>query len=294
VLAFAAERNAAGSHLYPQVASRPIGLLSSLAGYHPYMRRRAYLDIADLPVAERAAAMRSPELRSAILAGDDIPPARSGSMEGLYAALQMATPMMYALDETVDYEPGQEHTFGARAAVAGVSPEELIYDFLCAGDGSNVASLMGAGYVDGNLDAMREMLVDPNTVTGLADAGAHVKLICDGSAPSTQLTHWTRDRSRGAAIPLEFIVEKQTRRNARLYGLTDRGTLEVGMRADVNVIDLERLTVKRPVAHHDLPAGGMRFLQPVSGYVATIVNGVQTRSMDTDTGERPGRLLRRS
>jgi N-acyl-D-aspartate/D-glutamate deacylase len=102
-----------------------------------------------------------------------------------------------------------------------------------------------------------------------------------------------RDRSRGATIPLEFLVEKQTRRNARLYGLHDRGTLEVGMRADVNVIDMERLTVRRPVAHHDLPAGGMRFLQPVSGYVATIVNGVQTRSMDTDTGERPGRLLRR-
>ncbi len=293
VLAFAAEQNATGSRLYPQVASRPIGLLSSLAGYHPYMRRRAYLDLVHLPVSERAAAMRDPQVRAAILAGDDVPPALQGSMENLYLALQMATPGMYPLDEVVDYEPTAEHTFAALAAARGTTPEELMYDFLCEGDGTNVATIMGTGYVDGNMDAMREMLVDPVTVTGLADAGAHVKLICDGTAPTTQLTHWTRDRSRGATIPLEFLVEKQTRRNARLYGLHDRGTLEVGMRADVNVIDLERLTVRRPVAHHDLPAGGMRFLQPVSGYVATLVNGVQTRSMDTDTGERPGRLLRR-
>ncbi len=153
---------------------------------------------------------------------------------------------------------------------------------------------MGAGYVDGNLDAIREMLVHPATITGLADAGAHVKLICDGTAPTTQLTHWARDRTRGERLPLEFLVEKQTRRNARLYGLGDRGTLEPGMRADLNVIDLDNLAVHRPVATVDLPAGGWRFLQPVSGYVATLVNGVQTRAEGADTGERPGRLIRRS
>ena len=293
VLAFAQTRNATGSHLYPQVASRPIGIMSSLAGYHPFMRRRAYLDLAHLPTAERARVMREPAVKQAILHGDDVPPARTGSMEALYLGLQMATPMMFALDDVVDYEPGPELTFAALAAAAGVDPLERMYDFLCDGEGAGVAVLLGAGYVDGNLDAMREMLTSPVTVTGLADAGAHVKLICDGSAPSTQLTLWTRDRTRGATIPLEFVVEKQTRRNARLYGLRDRGTLEVGMRADVNVIDLDRLTVRRPVAHADLPAGGFRFLQPVEGYVATFVNGVQTRSHDTDTGARPGRLLRR-
>ena len=153
--------------------------------------------------------------------------------------------------------------------------------------------MLGAGFVDHNLDAIREMLVHPETVTGLGDAGAHVKLICDGSMPSTQITHWARDRTRGEQIPIEFLVEKQTRRNARLYGLDDRGTLEVGMRADVNVIDFANLQVRRPETHADLPAGGVRFLQPVSGYLATFVSGVQTRAHDTDTGERPGRLIRR-
>ena len=293
VLAFAAEQNAAGAHLYPQVASRPIGLLSNLGGYHPFMRRRSYLAIVHLPLAERAAAMREPGLRAEILGDVDIAPHNEGSMENLYQGLQMAIPGMFAIDDHVDYEPTADRAFGARAEALGVSPEEFIYDFLCTGDGTNVASLMGAGYVNGNLDAMREMLVDANTVTGLADAGAHVKLICDGTAPTTQLTLWTRDRVRGDRIGIEYLVEKQTRRNAQLYGLTDRGTIEVGMRADLNVIDLEKLSVGRPVAHTDLPAGGWRFLQPVVGYRATIVNGVQTRADDRDTGQRPGRLVRR-
>jgi N-acyl-D-amino-acid deacylase len=119
-----------------------------------------------------------------------------------------------------------------------------------------------------------------------------VKLICDGSSPTTQLTLWTRDRTRGEQIPLEYMVEQQTSRTARLYGFDDRGTIEVGRRADLNVIDLDRLTVRRPVMHADLPAGGQRYLQPVSGYLATLVSGVQTRANDQDTGERPGRLVR--
>ncbi len=144
----------------------------------------------------------------------------------------------------------------------------------------------------GDLEAIREMIVHPDTIVGLADAGAHVKLICDGSSPSTQLTHWTRDRTRGEKISLEYMVEQQTSRTAQLYGFSDRGTLEVGQRADLNVIDLDTLTVRRPVMRTDLPAGGQRYLQPVSGYLATFVAGVQTRDHDRDTGDRPGRLVR--
>ena len=292
VLDFVTEQNTAGTKLYPQVNSRPIGLLSSLAGYHAFMRRRAYLDIAHLPIAARAKAMRDPDMKARILADVDVPPENPGSMEALYAAFQMRIPYMYVLDEVVDYEPGTDASFLEIAAALGVSPEEAAYDHLCEGDGSNVATMLGAGFVDRNLDAIHEMLVHPETVTGLGDAGAHVKLICDGSVPSTQITHWARDRSVGPRIPLEFLVEKQTRRNARLYGFDDRGTIEVGMRADINVIDFDNLTVRRPEAHHDLPAGGMRFLQSVTGYLATIVNGVPTRLDDVDTGARPGRLLR--
>jgi N-acyl-D-amino-acid deacylase len=137
------------------------------------------------------------------------------------------------------------------------------------------------------------MLAHPETVTGLADAGAHVNLICDGSMLTTQLKHWGGGgRTRGEGLPLEFIVEKQTRRNARLYGMRDRGTLEPGMRADVNVIDMQALAVGMPVSHSDLPAGGARLLQKISGYEATILAGSVTRRRDEDTGARPGRLVR--
>jgi len=292
VLDFVTEHNATGTQLYPQVSSRPIGLLSSLEGYHAFMRRRSYLEIAHLPVAERAKAMRDPDLRTQILSDDDIPSDNPGSMEALYEALLMRIPGMYLLAPIVDYEPTPDQSFRELAAAQGISPHEAAYDFLCEGDGTNVATMLGAGFVDHNLDAIREMLVHPETVTGLGDAGAHVKLICDGSMPSTQITHWARDRARGGQIPIEFLVEKQTRRNARLYGLADRGTLEVGMRADLNVIDFDNLHVYRPETRADLPAGGVRFLQPVSGYLATFVNGVQTRSNDADTGARPGRLIR--
>ena len=291
-LEVASVENQRGAHLYPQVASRSVGLLSSLAGYHPFMRRAAYLPLAGLPVAERAAAMADPVMKAKILEGDDVEPEHAGSMEALYKALQTQLPNMYRLAATPDIEPPVDDTFAAMARSRGVDPAEAMYDFLVEGDGTNVASLMGVGYVDGNLDSSYEMLTHPATVVGLADAGAHVRLICDGSSPSTQLTHWTRDRHRGKRIPLEVMVEKQTRRNARLYGFADRGTIEAGMRADINVIDLDRLTVGRPVAHHDLPAGGMRYLQPVAGYLATFVNGVQTRENDADTGERPGGLIR--
>ena len=292
VLAFAAETNAAGAQLYPQIASRPVGILGSLACYHPFMRRPTYRGLAHLPVAAQAERMRDPEVKARILAERDDAPDNAGSMEMFAEVMQNVAGFLFGLDEVVDYEPGPERAFEAVAAELGVTPIEAVYDFLATGDGTGVFSLPGAGYMDGDLEAVREMIMHPTTIVGLADAGAHVKLICDGSSPSTQLTHWTRDRTRGATIPLEFMVEQQTRRTARLYGFDDRGTIEVGRRADLNVIDHENLTVRRPVVHADLPAGGQRYLQPVSGYIATVVAGVPTRSHDCDTGERPGRLVR--
>jgi N-acyl-D-amino-acid deacylase len=152
--------------------------------------------------------------------------------------------------------------------------------------------LLGANYVEFNHDAIHTMLMDPNTVTGLSDAGAHVNLIFDAVAPTYQLTHWVRDRARGERLPIEWIVRKQTQANAELYGLHDRGSLEVGKRADFNLIDFDRLSLGELEVHHDLPAGGSRILQRASGYLATYVNGVQTRDKDCDTGARPGRLAR--
>ncbi|MEZ5412172.1 MAG: amidohydrolase family protein [Acidimicrobiales bacterium] len=293
VLAFAAERQAEGLRLHPQVGSRPVSILASLDGYHPFMQRPSYLAVASLPRAERAAALRDPVVRARVLAETDQAPDAPGPMDNMARGMHRSTPHMFLVDEVVDYEPPPEHRVGALAAASGQTPHEVLYDHLTSGTGEGLAVLWGAGYAHGNLDAIGEMLADPHTVTGLADAGAHVRLICDGSAPTTQLSHWVRDRTRGGRLPIEMVVAKQTRRNAELYGLPDRGLLAPGLRADLNVIDLDGLSVRRPVVHCDLPAGGWRFLQPVSGYLATFVAGVQTRADDADTGQRPGRLVRR-
>ena len=153
---------------------------------------------------------------------------------------------------------------------------------------------MGGNDIADRQEVLREMLLDPHTVTGLSDAGAHVTLICDATMPTTQLTYWVRDRKRGERLPLEYVVAKQTAGNARLYGFTDRGVLAPGLRADINVIDLDRLSVSPPRAHHDLPAGGTRLIQPVVGYLATLAKGQLTRRNDADTGARPGTLVRSS
>ncbi|MFK8025859.1 MAG: amidohydrolase family protein [Ilumatobacter sp.] len=291
ILDLCADANAAGAQMHPQVSSRPIGFLTGLSGYHAFMRRPTYIErIAPLPVAERAARMADPEVRSAIMSENDIRPEAPGSMENVYSLFRRAAPVMYPMGDPVDLCPSKDETLGAEAARLGRDPLDHLYDYLIADDGQRFASLSTVD-VPARMDVLKEMLESEHTVTGLSDAGAHVTLICDGTMPTTQLTYWGRDRVEDT-LPLEFIVEKQTRRNARLYGLDDRGTLEVGMKADVNVIDHDNLNVKAPVAHDDLPAGGTRLLQPVEGYVAVFNNGVQTRDHDADTGERPGRLVR--
>ena len=191
-----------------------------------------------------------------------------------------------------DYEPDPTTIFGAQAAAKGVSIEEFVYDYLLEDEGKAFAILMGANYLSFDHEAIREMLTDPHTVTGLSDAGAHVNLIFDGVAPTYQLIHWVRDRTRGEKLPIEWIVRKQTKTNADLYGFEDRGSLEVGKRADLNLIDLDNLSLGELEVHKDLPAGGQRILQKAQGYLATFVNGVKTRESDQDTGARPGRLVR--
>jgi N-acyl-D-aspartate/D-glutamate deacylase len=213
-------------------------------------------------------------------------------MANLYGLFQMAAPMMYPLGNPVNYEPTMDQTLGARIAATGREPLDVLYDFLLEDEGRAMAALMGGNDIGDRQEVLREMLLHPDTVTGLSDAGAHVTLICDATMPTTQLTYWVRDRQRGERLPLEFVVAKQTAGNARLYGLHDRGLLEAGKRADINVIDLDHLSVAPPLAHHDLPAGGTRLIQPVQGYLATMVKGQLTRRHDADTGARPGSLVR--
>ena len=199
---------------------------------------------------------------------------------------------MFAMTLPIDFEPTAESRIGALAAKAGVSPETYAYDFLTADDGGNVITDLQLNYVLGNLDAMHDLLQHPQTISGLGDGGAHLSVICDASMTTSQLMFWARDRKRGPRLPLEAMVAKMTKHNADLYGLTDRGVLAEGMRADLNVIDFDRLALQLPGVAYDLPAGGPRLLQSSSGYLATAVNGVVTRRNDTDTGARPGRLVR--
>jgi N-acyl-D-amino-acid deacylase len=284
--------NAEGLMIKPQIATRPIGFVTSLQAYHMFQRRETYLQLVDLPFDQLLAEMKKPEVKAAILSDKDIAPDQPGTMANLYGLLAMAAPGMFPIELPINYEPEASGNMGALAAAAGKEVNDFIYDYLTAGDGDQFAILLGANFVDGSFSVMEEMIQHPNTVIGLSDAGAHVNLIFDAVGPTYQLTHWVRDRTRGPKMPIELMVAKQTYDNAQLFGLYDRGSLEVGMRADMNLIDLEHLSLGKLEVVHDLPAGGSRILQSAEGYLATFVNGVKTRENDQDTGARPGRVIR--
>ena len=281
-----------GLNVVPQIATRPIGFVTSLKSYHMFQRRRTYLELATLSFEDRLAALRKPEVKAKILADEDIKPALAGSMENIYGLLGMVATSMFPLEVPMNYEPEVGGNLGALAAKAGQGIDSFVYDFLLGNNGNNFAISLGANFVEGNFNVISEMIQHPNTTIGLSDAGAHVNLIFDAVGPTYQLMHWVRDRSRGPRLPIELIVAKQTARNADLFGLTDRGRIRPGQRADLNVIDLERLSLGALQVTHDLPAGGGRILQSASGYLNTFVKGVKTRERDQDTGARPGRLIR--
>ena len=196
----------------------------------------------------------------------------------------------FVLSDDPDYEQDAERSLGAMARRAGVTVDVVAYDAMLAG---SMLLYNMFNYTDGNHDALHEQMLDPVAVVGLNDAGAHCGAICDASIPTYMLTHWVRDRARGPRIELADAVRRLTSQPASLYGFADRGRLAEGLRADVNVIDFDALRLFAPRVAHDLPAGGTRILQDASGYLATLVAGRVTRRDGHDTGERPGRLIRR-
>jgi N-acyl-D-aspartate/D-glutamate deacylase len=201
-------------------------------------------------------------------------------------------PAMFLMGQEPDYEQPSNRSVAAIAAERGVRPEEVALDHMLQNEGRGMLYLPFLNYAAGSLEPSYAMLTHPDTILGLSDGGAHVGMICDGSFPTSNLTHWTRDRTRGPKLPVESIVRMQTRETARAVGLFDRGLLAIGYRADINVIDYERLAVLSPEVAYDLPAGGRRLLQRARGYVATIVAGEVTYRGGEATGALPGRLLR--
>jgi N-acyl-D-aspartate/D-glutamate deacylase len=283
----AAAASKEGARLVPQIAIRPTSLLIGLQGTaHPFMFHPSYQDIAGLPLAERVRRMRDPEVRRAILAERvqiDFP---------LADLVFRGFHKMFPLGDPPDYEPAPDASVAAIAAREGRTPEEVAYDLLLGRDGRELLYLPLLNYSQFDFEPIREMLLDPHTIIGLGDGGAHCGIICDASAPTYLLTHWVRDRKRGARLPLEHIVHRQTMETARLYGLDDRGTLAPGMKADVNLIDLDALALLPPEMVFDLPGDGRRLIQRVTGYRATVKNGAIVFENGEPTGTLPGSLVR--
>jgi N-acyl-D-amino-acid deacylase len=273
-----------GADLRPQVSGRPLNLLIGWQTFHPFATRETYLKIADLPLEQRVAQLRKPEIRAAILSE---PPADTAALKVIGTSLDRIFPM----GEPPNYEPDAKDSVAAIAARQNRPDEEVLYDLMMAHDGRELLMFALLGFSYGNLDAVREMLVHPSTALGLSDGGAHVGAVCDASMPTFMLTHWARDRPYDR-LPLELVVRKTTMDTARLYGLGDRGVIKPGMKADLNVLDFEALALQLPYVAYDLPAGARRLVQGATGYVATIVNGEVTLTAGEDTGARPGRLVR--
>lgn len=291
-LSAVAKANTEGAQLVPQVAGRPGGMLIGVATYHGLMRRPTFRRLeSELSYEALLHELQKPEVKAAILAEENLPEDPNRQYESIADNMAYMFERLFVLGDPPDYEPTRDRSIAGIAEASGKDPWEVLYDSIAGG-----ALLLGAftNYAKGSQDHLAVMLENPDTVLGLSDGGAHVRFICDASLPTYMLTHWTRDRTRGDLLSLESIVRKQTALTAEVVGLTDRGTLAVGKKADINVIDLEHLTLRPPHPADDLPAGGRRILQNASGYVATIVSGVVTRRDDTDTGARPGRLVRSS
>jgi N-acyl-D-aspartate/D-glutamate deacylase len=282
-----------GIRVHPQFAARPFGMLFGFSGYHAFTHRPTFRKLkAELSPADLLARLADPAVRAAILADTDLPPQPLPLFDALYAMIQHSADSIYAIGDPPDYEPTPDMTVGAIARSRGEDPLPTMYDLMLESNGTAMLMMPFFNYVEGNHDAIHEMMTHRAAVSGLSDGGAHCGLICDASYPTFMLTHWARDRRRGPRFPIEYVVRKQTLDTANLFGLTDRGVLAVGKKADVNVIDLDALSLGVPLMAYDLPAGGNRLMQGASGYDATVVSGVITRRNGADTGARPGKVLR--
>ncbi|MCZ8382356.1 amidohydrolase family protein [Mycobacterium sp. CPCC 205372] len=278
--------NAAGGDISAQVFPRPIGLVLGLElSGHPFVLYPSYRELAGLPLAERVAEMRRPEVRERILndtaAGDGHP---------LMFAAQ-AFEWMFPLGDPPNYEPDRSDSIAARARARGVTPLEEAYDRVLDDGGHAMLLVTLANFRDGSLDTVADLIRRDDVVLGLGDGGAHYGMICDASFPTYMLTHWVRDRAAGR-LSVADAVRELTSAPARVAGLADRGRIAVGYKADLNVIDPDALRLHKPVVAHDLPAGGRRLDQRADGYVATVVSGEVIAEHGAPTAARPGRLVR--
>jgi N-acyl-D-aspartate/D-glutamate deacylase len=282
---------AAGLQIRAQVATRPVGVLFGLElTVNPFSSHPSYKAIKDLPLAQRVARLRDTDFRAQLLAEE------AASSKAAGASPMRSWDRFYCLgEESPDYEPTPDRSIAAVAQRTGKAPHEIALDHMLdggPGGGRGLLYLPLLNYAENGLDHVRTMMQHDCVVPGLSDGGAHVGMICDGSFPTTNIVHWTRDRTRGPKLSLEHMVKAQCRDTAETVGLFDRGVIEVGYRADLNVIDYPRLKLKAPSVVYDLPTGGRRLIQQAEGYTATVVAGQITYRDGEPTDALPGRLLR--
>ena len=288
VLDWAADSTASGLPIKAQVLSRAIGvMLGHELTLNTFYTCESYIKLADLPFEERIRALRTPGMRARILAESADPDPTI-----VLGRLARQFDHMFILGDPPDYEQPFEQSIAARAKRAGVTPEELVYDLMLENEGRNNLYVTLCNYEYGSLESSLSMMRHPGAVLGLGDAGAHCGTICDGSYPTFMLTYWVRDRTRGERVPLAHVTKWLSHDTARAVGLLDRGVIAPGYKADLNVIDLDRLRLHAPEVVYDLPSGGRRLVQRADGYSATIVSGTVVHRGGVPTGSLPGRLVR--
>ena len=285
ILEATAAAAADGATVIAQVAGRASGLLFGMdTTYHPFKGRPTWDGLAPLTADDKLAEMRNASVRTAIL--EERPANVAMSL------LERMADRIWPIGDDLDYEPPLDTSVGAIAARTGRSTGDVLYDMILERPADALFMIPVNNYAHNTFDALHEMITHPQAVLGLADGGAHVAIICDASIPTTMLTHWTRDRTRGPKLSLPFVVRRQTHDTAALYGLHDRGLLCAGHKADVNIIDYDKLRLRMPEMAYDLPGGARRLVQKADGYVATIVSGTVVSRDGAFTGELPGRVLR--
>lgn len=277
-----------GIKMYGQVPSRATGINMGLtATLNPFTFYPSFYDLAQKSLEEKVATLRDPEFKKKLLSEQ---PVSIGNP--LVEEITQSFNKMFRLGEPANYEPDPDSSFKAIAKQQNISPQEVAYDSLLEKEGKALIYHPLFNYLPGNLDFVEKMLNHPYSISGLGDAGAHCGAISDASFPTTLIQHWGRDRTRGKKIPLEKLISMQTLETSRLLGISDRGVLKEGYKADINVIDFDNLTLHEPEVIHDLPAGGRRLIQKASGYEYTIVSGQIAFKNGEATGALNGRLIR--
>ena len=282
-----------GANIVAQIALRGNGIIMAWQGtVNPFTFRPSWQTIKDLPWEQQRAKLLDPAFKAQLLSEPNDYSQAPKDILGVVMVISQGWALQYEMDPDFDYEPGPEASVNARAAAAGVSPQEYAYDLLCRDEGKGFIYLPILNYAEGNLDFLHPLQHADDTVNSLSDGGAHCGTICDAASPTFMLEHWVKSRKRGARISLEQAIKRQCRDTALLYGLEDRGVIAPGYLADLNVIDMDALKLGKPWLAFDLPAGGKRLLQKATGYVATIKNGTVTFRDGRWTGETPGGLIR--